>query len=174
MAQVAREFGREANADMGFKAIWWLAALMGENNRYDGAVRDYQPVWGTGCAIVELTPAPKKQIEFEKEFDEGPAVVVAEQGTGLETHNVLDSSVTPSVSEGPGEMGGARREIFRDAPPPRSLADARDDIATILSPNAPPPVGPYPHAKKVGSLLFLSGIGPRRPGSGEIPGLIRA
>ena len=173
VAQVAREFGREANADMGFKAIWWLAALMGENNRYDGAVRDYQPVWGTGCAIVELTPAPRKQIEFEKEFDEGPAVAVAEQGTGLETHNVLDSSVTPSVSEGPGETGGARREIFRDAPPPGSLADARDDIATILSPNAPPPVGPYPHAKRVGSLLFLSGIGPRRPGSGEIPGLIR-
>ncbi|HYS53366.1 MAG TPA: Rid family hydrolase [Thermoanaerobaculia bacterium] len=43
----------------------------------------------------------------------------------------------------------------------------------ILSQNAPPPVGPYPHARKVGNLVFLSGIGPRRPGSGEIPGLIR-
>ena len=36
VAQVAREFGREANADMGFKANWWLAALAGENNKYDG------------------------------------------------------------------------------------------------------------------------------------------
>src|SRR6185503_15041279 len=81
VAQVARDFGREANADMGFKAIWWLGAVMGENNRYDGKVWDYQPVWGTGCAIVELTPAPNKQLEFEKEFDEGPF----EQGTGLET-----------------------------------------------------------------------------------------
>ena len=40
-AQVAREFGREANADMGFKAIWWLAALAGEHNKYDGKVHAY-------------------------------------------------------------------------------------------------------------------------------------
>src|SRR5207302_2883580 len=43
----------------------------------------------------------------------------------------------------------------------------------ILTANAPPPVGPYPHAKRVGNMLFLSGIGPRRPLTGEIPGLIR-
>lgn len=36
---------------------------------------------------------------------------------------------------------------------------------------APKPVGLYPHAKKVGNLLFLSGIGPRTPGKGEVPGL---
>ena len=37
---------------------------------------------------------------------------------------------------------------------------------------APDPVGPYPHARKVGNLLFLSGVGPRRKGSKEIPGVI--
>ncbi len=42
----------------------------------------------------------------------------------------------------------------------------------ILSETAPEPVGCYPHAKQVGSLLFLSGIGPRRRGSSEIPGVI--
>ena len=36
---------------------------------------------------------------------------------------------------------------------------------------APPPVGPYPHARKVGQLLFLSGVGPRKPGQKEIPGV---
>ena len=36
---------------------------------------------------------------------------------------------------------------------------------------APEPVGPYPHARRVGSLLFLSGVGPRRRGSKEIPGV---
>ena len=36
---------------------------------------------------------------------------------------------------------------------------------------APPPVGPYPHARKVGNLLFLSGVGPRKPGQREIPGV---
>ena len=140
VAQVAREFGREANADMGFKAIWWLAAVMGENNRYDGKVWDYQPVWGTGCGIVELTPAPHKQLEFEKEFDEGPV----EQGTGLETHNVL--SEAPQRDE----------QSVRLAQP-------------VITDKAPPPVGPYPHARRVGDLLFLSGIGPRKAGSGEVP-----
>lgn len=36
---------------------------------------------------------------------------------------------------------------------------------------APEPVGAYPHAKRVGNLLFLSGIGPRKRGSKEIPGV---
>jgi 2-aminomuconate deaminase len=35
---------------------------------------------------------------------------------------------------------------------------------------APTPVGAYPHARRVGDLLFLSGIGPRAPGSNAIPG----
>ena len=35
---------------------------------------------------------------------------------------------------------------------------------------APDPVGLYPHARRVGNLLFLSGVGPRRPGTDEIPG----
>lgn len=41
--------------------------------------------------------------------------------------------------------------------------------------NAPKPMGLYPHARKVGNLLFLSGVGPRAAGSGaeeaNIPGL---
>ena len=39
------------------------------------------------------------------------------------------------------------------------------------SQNAPEPVGLYPHAKQVGDLLFLSGIGPRERGKKEIPGV---
>lgn len=38
---------------------------------------------------------------------------------------------------------------------------------------APVPVGAYPHSRQVGNLLFLSGIGPRKPGTDEIPGLER-
>ena len=40
----------------------------------------------------------------------------------------------------------------------------------IISDQAPEPVGPYPHARRVGDLLFLSGIGPRKKGLKEIPG----
>ncbi len=147
VAQVAREFSREANADMGFKAIWWLAALMGEHNRYDGKVWDYQPVWGTGAAIVELTPS-QKALDFEKEFDEAPAPDFSiGSGTGLESHNVLAEA------------------------PQRDEQDTQDVVITA---KAPKPVGPYPHARRVGELLFTSGIGPRKPVTNEIPKGIEA
>ena len=45
----------------------------------------------------------------------------------------------------------------------------------ISTDKAPKPVGLYPHARKVGNLLFLSGVGPRKAGSDEtdsfVPGL---
>ena len=42
---------------------------------------------------------------------------------------------------------------------------------TIVSERAAEPVGAYPHARQVGNLLFLSGIGPRERGKKEIPGV---
>lgn len=41
----------------------------------------------------------------------------------------------------------------------------------IVSSRAPEPVGMYPHARKVGNLLFLSGVGPRERGTKKIPGV---
>jgi 2-aminomuconate deaminase len=41
----------------------------------------------------------------------------------------------------------------------------------INADKAPEPVGAYPHARRVGDLLFLSGVGPRKRGSKEIPGV---
>src|SRR5207247_483537 len=41
---------------------------------------------------------------------------------------------------------------------------------SLESRRGPEPVGAFPHAKRVGNLLFLSGIGPRVRGSKEIPG----
>jgi 2-aminophenol/2-amino-5-chlorophenol 1,6-dioxygenase alpha subunit len=188
VAQVAREFGREANADMGFKAIWWLASLAGEHNKYDGKVHAYAPVWGTGCALVELTPNPQKEIDWEKEFDEATPVGAAEEGTGLETHNVL--------AEGPRVHEASEMSSHEDVPPrpewevdgviPSVARDLsvraarhtpaqapRDDTGIVITDRAPKPVGPYPHARRVGDFLFLSGIGPRQPGTGEIPGVVR-
>jgi 2-aminophenol/2-amino-5-chlorophenol 1,6-dioxygenase alpha subunit len=157
VAQVAREFGREANADMGFKAIWWTAAIAGENNRYEGKVWDYQPVWGTGNAIVELKPAPAKELDFEKEFDEAPVAAFSDGGTGLETHNVL--------AEGPRVQEASEMSSHEDVPSPRPQI--------VTTSRAAKPVGPYPHARRVGSMLFLSGIGPRQAGTNEIPGVTR-
>lgn len=41
----------------------------------------------------------------------------------------------------------------------------------VNSSKAPEPVGLYPHARRVGNLLFLSGVGPRGRGSKTIPGV---
>src|SRR5204863_6914622 len=55
-------------------------------------------------------------------------------------------------------------------------SEVREVCTAIMSKSfestrAPEPVGAFPHAKRVGNLLFLSGIGPRKRGSNEIPGV---
>ncbi|MBK7578167.1 MAG: RidA family protein [Ignavibacteria bacterium] len=45
------------------------------------------------------------------------------------------------------------------------------DKIVINSDRAPEPVGAYPHARRVGNLLFLSGVGPRERGTKVIPGV---
>ena len=44
-------------------------------------------------------------------------------------------------------------------------------IEKYNSQNAPEPIGSYPHARRIGDLLFLSGVGPRERGKKEIPGV---
>lgn len=45
--------------------------------------------------------------------------------------------------------------------------------AVVRTDAAPRPVGAYPHARRVGDLLFLSGIGPRDPATNAIPGNVQ-
>jgi 2-aminophenol/2-amino-5-chlorophenol 1,6-dioxygenase alpha subunit len=112
VARLAPEFAREANADMGFKGLEWLNGLCGKTNAFTAKVFDYQPVWGTGAALVGLYPsAPIGEV----------------------------------LKESAGHLIGSSK--------------------------APPPVGPYPHARREGDMIYLSGCGPRKPGTKEIPGV---
>lgn len=45
---------------------------------------------------------------------------------------------------------------------------------SISTAAAPAAVGAYPHARRVGPLLFLSGIGPRDPATNAVPGNVHA
>ncbi len=45
-----------------------------------------------------------------------------------------------------------------------------NDADAVHASNAPRPVGAYPHSRRVGELLFVSGMGPRQPGTDAIPG----
>lgn len=69
-SQLSRQFHKEArvNKVANFKPFWWLAAVMGQNNLFKGKVFEYQPVYGTGAAVVGLTAteAAGKNLEFDE------------------------------------------------------------------------------------------------------------
>ncbi len=77
VSQLSRQFHREArvNKVVNYKPFWWLAAFMGQNNLYDGKVYEYQPILGTGNALVGLTPSPHAARDLE--FDEDDPQVYA-------------------------------------------------------------------------------------------------
>jgi len=141
VSQVARDFAAQASGEQRGKAFWWLAAAMGQHNGYDGTVHAYGPLWGSGGAVVGLHPNPAK--DRSREFDEG------EVQTFSGDRGVL-SATAPATDSRPPAPVAPKGAIHTDA--------------------APKPVGTYPHARREGDLLFLSGIGPRQAGTDEIPG----
>ena len=68
VSQLARTFAAQAHADSKMKGVWWLGAVSGQTNNYAGKVHAYAPIWGTGAAVVELTPS--SQAAADQEFDE--------------------------------------------------------------------------------------------------------
>jgi 2-aminophenol/2-amino-5-chlorophenol 1,6-dioxygenase alpha subunit len=69
-SQLSRQFHKEArvNKVANFKPFWWLASVMGQSNLYAGDVMEYQPIYGSGAAVVGLTPST--QAARDLEFDE--------------------------------------------------------------------------------------------------------
>jgi 2-aminophenol/2-amino-5-chlorophenol 1,6-dioxygenase alpha subunit len=159
VSQLARSFYAQANADQKFKAVWWLAALMGQHNRYEGKVYAYAPIWGTGAAVVELVPSAK--AAKDQEFDEEDVDVY--QG---------DRNVLTPTGGATGPTAPAPAPAPASTAPSRPAAPAAKGASTeaVRTEAAPKPVGPYPHARKVGDFVFVSGMGPRQPGTDAIPG----
>ena len=169
VSQCARDVAREANGDMGFRGIWWLNGLLGQSNHFRGEVLDYQPVYGAGSVLVDLVPTqavlPLDHLEMEAESD------VIEEATNLDPK--LKTSSLP--------IAAAHHKPVTPAPAPKQPKATVGFIQkgpknperkeTISSQRAPEPVGAYPHARREGDFLFLSGIGPRKPGTKAIPGV---
>ncbi len=195
VAQLARTVAHQAHADEKMKAFWWLSAVMGQHNRYRGDVLAYAPIWGTGGAVVTLEPAPVAQGQHE--FDEDDVERYHGDLEVLETASIArgpgGAPGAPAPGRGLGRSGP--EQVPFDAPAPRrapapaaetvtSAATAarleRSTRPTVQTPPAPrgstntdaapKPVGAYPHARRVGDLLYLSGVGPRQPGTDAIPG----
>ena len=131
-----------------FKPMWWLSAINGNRNDLTGKILAYEAIHGAGCAVVNLNPTPSGF--GDKEYDEDDVeIFTGERG-------VLDAVTKPETSEQP-NTGPA-------------LWEPTDADGSVNTDSAPKPVGAYPHARKVGDLLYLSGVGPRQPGTNEIPG----
>jgi len=70
VAQLSRSIHEQVRVKkvVNFKPMWWLSAAMGQHNNYEGKVHDYAALYGTGGAVVSLTPVPHGV--GGKEFDE--------------------------------------------------------------------------------------------------------
>ena len=70
VSQLSRQFHKEARVHKvaNFKPFWWLASIMGQSNLYAGEVMAYEPIYGSGAAVVRLDPSQKAARDLE--FDE--------------------------------------------------------------------------------------------------------
>lgn len=134
-----------------FKPMWWMSAVMGQHNRYDGTVHAYAPLFGTGGAVVTLTPS--NEVAGDKEYDEEDVEVFQGNRTVLG-----------------GKANGAQPSPESVSSPPNTKQRVSTPQGVINTDTAPAPVGAYPHARQEGDLLYLSGVGPRQPGTNAIPG----
>ena len=74
-SQLSRQFHREARITkkvVSFKPYWWLSTMMGETNELKGEVMEYQPVHGTGAALVSFSPneGQSSGLEFDEDSTE--------------------------------------------------------------------------------------------------------
>ena len=151
VAQLSREIHEQIRVKkvVNFKPMWWLSGVMGQHNNYEGEVYAYAPLYGTGSAVIGLTPS--EQGFGDKEFDEDDV------DTFSGDRNVI-----------------ARGDVAQDetaaiAAPPITRPRTLESTAVVAS-GAPKPVGSYPHARRVGDMLYLSGVGPRDPLTNGVPG----
>ncbi|HIF46383.1 MAG TPA: hypothetical protein EYQ73_06305 [Candidatus Poseidoniales archaeon] len=126
-----------------FKPMWWLSAMNGNRNDLTGEVLAYEAIHGAGAAVVALSP--ESCGTGDKEYDEDDV-----------------------------EFYGGDRGVLDNTEPTEDHGVALHEPTTkgnsFNTDLAPKPVGAYPHARREGDLLYLSGVGPRQPGDNSIPG----
>jgi 2-aminophenol/2-amino-5-chlorophenol 1,6-dioxygenase alpha subunit len=97
VAQLSRQIHKEARVKKvnNFKPFWWLSTVMGAHNRYAGEVLAYEPVYGTGSAVVSLTPTQyaARDLEFDEDSPDvygGERNVLADAGmaTGMSSQTL--------------------------------------------------------------------------------------
>lgn len=158
VGQLSRTIQRQIRVQkvVAFKPMWWLSAMNGNRNDLTGEVLAYEAIHGAGGAVVSLDPTPsgvgdKEYDEDDVEYYQGERGVLDTADEGGQDEQEAPSNGSPS-NQGP------------------ELWEPTSAEGSVNTDEAPKPVGAYPHARKVGDMLFLSGVGPRQPGTNAIPG----
>lgn len=153
VAQLSRTIHQQIRVQkvVTFKPMWWLSAMNDNRNNLTGRVLAYEALHGAGGAVVQLDPTStgkgdKEYDEDDVEYYKGERNVLEGDEDSIETETPSPSSTGPALWEPPEGKGAVNSDA------------------------APKPVGMYPHARQVGDLLYLSGVGPRQPGTNAIPG----
>jgi 2-aminomuconate deaminase len=129
-----------------FKPMWWLSAMNNNRNDLTGNVLAYEAIHGAGAAVVVLDP--ESNGTGDKEYDEDDVEFYSGD------RDVLDSE----------------KEELGDTNIGPELYEPVDSENSVNTEKAPKPVGAYPHARREGDLIYLSGVGPRQPQDNSIPG----
>ena len=157
VSQLSRTIHRQIRVQkvVTFKPMWWLSAMNDNRNNLTGEVLAYEALHGAGGAVVHLNPTPSGV--GDKEYDEDDVEVFAGE------RGVLDTNVESEQNNGPNQS----MKSVNQGP---ELWDPTEAEGSVNTNAAPKPVGAYPHARKVGDLIYLSGVGPRQPVTNAIPG----
>jgi 2-aminophenol/2-amino-5-chlorophenol 1,6-dioxygenase subunit alpha len=93
VAQLSRQIQREARVKKvnNFKPFWWLSTIMGNHNKFQGEVYAYGTQYGTGSAVIGLTPSDfaARDLEFD---EDSPDQYLGERNV-LADEDFLDESV---------------------------------------------------------------------------------
>ena len=138
-----------------FKPMWWLSAMNENRNNLTGEILAYEALHGAGGAVIHLNPTPSGV--GEKEYDEDDVEIFSGERGVLDSKNSSVQTEEKVIEVSKGNHGP-------------ELWDPTEAEGSVNTDSAPKPVGAYPHARKVGDLIYLSGVGPRQPGTNEIPG----
>ena len=157
VSQLSRTIHRQIRVQkvVTFKPMWWLSAMNDNRNNLTGEVLAYEALHGAGGAVVHLNPTPSGV--GDKEYDEDDVEVFAGE------RGVLDTNIESD------ELNG-QNESMKSGNQGPELWDPTEAEGSVNTDAAPKPVGAYPHARKVGDMIYLSGVGPRQPGTNAVPG----
>ena len=155
VGQLSRTIQRQIRVQkvVAFKPMWWLSAMNGNRNDLTGNVMAYEAIHGAGGAVVHLDPTPSGV--GDKEYDEEDIEYFhGERGVLDAVEDIQAEELTPATNQNSGP----------------ELWEPTEREGSVNTDSAPKPVGAYPHARRVGNMLYLSGVGPRQPGTNAIPG----